>query len=69
MDDESVDVQKSAHSDIIATLLRSPHADSFTDEFLEAQAATFLIAGQDTTSVATTWALHLLSSIHRFSQD
>jgi cytochrome P450 len=52
---------KEAHTDIIATLLRSPQADSFDDEFLVAQAASFLIAGQDTTSVATTWALHLLS--------
>jgi cytochrome P450 len=61
VEDESLDNQKGAHSDIIATLLRSPHADTFTDEFLVAQSATFLIAGQDTTSVATTWALHLLS--------
>jgi cytochrome P450 len=52
---------ENAHTDIIATLLRSPHANSFDDEFFVSQAATFLIAGQDTTSVATTWALHLLS--------
>ena len=52
---------KDTHTDIIATLLRSPYAKSFGDEFLVSQAATFLIAGQDTTSVATTWALHLLS--------
>ena len=52
---------KSAHNDIVATLLRSPHANTFDDEFLVAQAGSFLIAGMDTTSVATTWALHLLS--------
>ena len=36
---------KNAHSDIIATLLRSPHAGTFDDEFLVAQAGSFLIAG------------------------
>jgi cytochrome P450 len=41
---------KNAHNDIVATLLQSPHAKEFGDEFLVAQAGSFLIAGMDTTS-------------------
>ncbi len=48
-----------ADTDVIATLLRFPHPPS--DEELLAQSATIMVAGQDTTSVATTWALYLLA--------
>ncbi|KAK5455136.1 hypothetical protein LTS15_005856 [Exophiala xenobiotica] len=48
-----------ADTDIIATLLRLPHPPC--DEELLAQSATIMVAGQDTTSVATTWALYLLA--------
>ncbi|KAK5235586.1 hypothetical protein LTR47_003059 [Exophiala xenobiotica] len=48
-----------ADTDVIATLLRLPHPPS--DEELLAQSATIMVAGQDTTSVATTWALYLLA--------
>jgi len=48
-----------ADTDIISTLLRFPQ--SFTDEELLDQSATILAAGQDTTSIALTWALYLLA--------
>ncbi|EXJ81998.1 hypothetical protein A1O1_08066 [Capronia coronata CBS 617.96] len=62
----SADVEKSpskieefAETDVISTLLRFPQPLSDTE--LVAQSATLLAAGQDTTSVATTWALYLLA--------
>ncbi|OQV08261.1 hypothetical protein CLAIMM_12567 [Cladophialophora immunda] len=51
--------QKFADTDILSTLLQ--FKEPFTDKELMAQSATILAAGQDTTSVATTWALYLLA--------
>ncbi|EXJ68057.1 uncharacterized protein A1O5_08672 [Cladophialophora psammophila CBS 110553] len=53
------DPQKFADTDIISTLLQ--FKEPFTDKELVAQSATILAAGQDTTSVAVTWALYLLA--------
>lgn len=57
--DEDKAAPEFANTDIISTLLR--FKESFTDKELMAQSATMLGAGQDTTSVATTWALYLLA--------
>ncbi|KIW95403.1 uncharacterized protein Z519_03987 [Cladophialophora bantiana CBS 173.52] len=51
--------QKFADTDIISTLLQ--FKEPCTDKELVAQSATILAAGQDTTSVAVTWALYLLA--------
>ncbi|OAP60605.1 hypothetical protein AYL99_05607 [Fonsecaea erecta] len=53
------DPQKIPDTDIISTLLH--FKEPFTDKELVDQSATILAAGQDTTSVATTWALYLLA--------
>ncbi|KIX95600.1 uncharacterized protein Z520_08720 [Fonsecaea multimorphosa CBS 102226] len=53
------DPQEFADTDIISNLLQ--FKEPFTDKELMAQSATILAAGQDTTSVATTWALYLLA--------
>ncbi|EXJ59060.1 hypothetical protein A1O7_06491 [Cladophialophora yegresii CBS 114405] len=51
--------QTATETDVVSTLLR--FKEPLTDKELMAQAATILAAGQDTTSVATTWALYLLA--------
>ncbi|KIV78858.1 hypothetical protein PV11_06467 [Exophiala sideris] len=48
-----------AETDVIATLLRFPQ--QLSDKELLAQSMSILLAGQDTTSVATTWALYLMA--------
>jgi cytochrome P450 len=59
-DDKSLSESKTATDrDVISTLLR--FKEPLTDKELMAQSATILAAGQDTTSVATTWALYLLA--------
>ncbi|KAI1616337.1 cytochrome P450 [Exophiala viscosa] len=51
--------QDLAETDVIATLLRFPQ--KLTDQELLAQSASIMLAGQDTTSVATTWALYFMA--------
>ncbi|KAK5061709.1 hypothetical protein LTR69_004891 [Exophiala sideris] len=48
-----------AETDVITTLLRFPQ--QLSDKELLAQSMSILLAGQDTTSVATTWALYLMA--------
>lgn len=48
-----------ADADVVTTLLG--FKEPLTDRELMSQSATILAAGQDTTSVATTWALYLLA--------
>jgi cytochrome P450 len=57
--EESMSAEKVPDTDVVTTLLRFPQP--LSDSELLAQSASFLLAGQDTTSVAGTWALHLLS--------
>jgi cytochrome P450 len=59
MEDESIDLENIPDTDTVTTLLRSPYP--FSDKELLAQSTTFLLAGQDTVSLATTWALYVLS--------
>ncbi|ETI21976.1 hypothetical protein G647_06046 [Cladophialophora carrionii CBS 160.54] len=59
-DDKSrFESQTATETDVVSTLLR--FKEPLTDKELMAQSATILAAGQDTTSVATTWALYLLA--------
>ncbi|HEU4688051.1 MAG TPA: cytochrome P450, partial [Vicinamibacterales bacterium] len=54
----------SEHSDLLSMLMSARDEDtgeSMTDEQLRVEATTFLLAGQETTSLALTWTWYLLS--------